>query len=103
MRAVAATLISGALMIAPWAAPQSQAATEVQTWNDTTTIVPGQYGYVPANGANGPYLVRNANDLPPRTKGAQRTSQGLREIKLPSNQPTDVAKAAAAVKAGSTE
>jgi hypothetical protein len=103
MRALATTLISAALMIAPWAASQSQAATEVQTWSNTTTIAPGQIGYVPANSAYGPYSVRNANALPPSTKAAQRTMQDLSGTKLPSNQPTDVAKAAATVKARSVD
>lgn len=92
---LATTLVSAALLIAPWAAPAAQAATE--------TLGPGQYGYVPnappaPDGSSGTIIVRDPKALPPSTREAQRSLKELNDTKLPSNQPTDVVKAAAAVK-----
>jgi hypothetical protein len=94
MRALASTLIAAALLIAPWAAPASQAATD--------TVAPGQYGYVPNripdSSGSGVIIVRDPKALPPSTRDAQRALKDLNDSKLPSNRPTDVVKAAAAVK-----
>jgi hypothetical protein len=102
MRAIASTLISAALMIAPWSASLSPAA-ELQTRDETTSITPGEYGYVPAGATGAALTVRSPDALPPATAGAQKTLQGLSQSKLPSNRPADVVKASASVKAGSAD
>ena len=127
MRALAATLISAALMIAPPSAALAQDATPAdaqgqltaaqkkcagktgaardncltaaQTRAGSTSLGKGQIGYVAPDGFRTPVVSPDGRDLPPNTVQAQGTLQDLNRGKLPSNQPTDVAKAAAAVKA----
>jgi hypothetical protein len=70
-----------------------------QTRDGKTALTPGQYGYVPA-GKGRALVTRNPKALPSHTARSQRTMHDLAKAKLPSNQPTDVAKAAQQVKDG---
>lgn len=77
-------------------AEKDRCLADAQTAYGRTSVGKGQYGYVPAGG--GGASVGNAKTLPKATAKAQQTSKDLSSAKLPSNQPTDVARAAAQVK-----
>jgi hypothetical protein len=72
--------------------------TDAQTRYGKTAVGSGQYGYVPANGNGTAAVTRNRKALPPHSAKSQRTMDDLGKTKLPSNESTDVARAAQQVK-----
>jgi len=98
MRMLTTALIAAAL-IAPWAAALAQTNSDTKPGSQTTTLRPGEYGYIPANGSSSTRVYRNAKDLPPEAVQSQKTVKDLRKKKLPTNEPVDVAKAAAEARA----
>ncbi len=78
-------------------AARDRCLTDAQTRGGKASIGPGQLGYV-APGAKGVTVISGSSKPPPHLAQARRTTQGLANTKLPSNQPTDVAKAAQQVK-----
>ena len=73
---------------------KDRCVTEAQTRYGTTSVSAGQTAYY----KNGAMVVRNSKDLPAGSAATQRTSKDLGDTKMPSNQPTDIAKAAAEAK-----
>jgi hypothetical protein len=72
--------------------------TDAQTRGGKTALGTGQYGYVPADGRGSAQVTRDPHALPSHTAKPRRTLHELASTKVPSNQPTDVVKAAQQVK-----
>lgn len=78
-------------------AQKDRCLADAQTAYGRTSVGKGQYGYVPA-GKSGVAVGGDARALPPGAAKSRGTATDLSSAKLPSNQPTDVARAAAQAK-----
>ena len=76
-------------------AQKDRCLADAQTAYGRTSVGKGQYGYVTPGGVA---VGRDVKSLGPGAVKAQAATQDLSSSRLPSNQPTDIAKAAEQVK-----
>jgi hypothetical protein len=75
-------------------AQKERCLADAQTTYGRGSLGAGQYGYMPGDGKGRMAVSRDAKTLGPAAAKSQRTAQDLESSRLPSNQPTDVARAA---------